>query len=38
VAVLDGGFKAWVDAGYAIATALPEPKSGMFIPQFQYGD
>jgi thiosulfate/3-mercaptopyruvate sulfurtransferase len=33
VAVLDGGFKAWSDAGYAIAKELPKPRSGLFIPR-----
>ncbi|WP_019499648.1 sulfurtransferase [Pseudanabaena sp. PCC 6802] len=33
VAVLDGGFKAWIDADYAIATELPEPRSGTFVPR-----
>jgi thiosulfate/3-mercaptopyruvate sulfurtransferase len=33
VAVLDGGFAAWIDAGYSITKEIPKPRSGLFIPR-----
>lgn len=35
VAVLDGGWDAWQQGGYAISTDLPEPRTGQFIPRPQ---
>ncbi len=32
VAVLDGGFAAWQQAGYAVSTAVPPPQTGEFTP------
>ncbi len=33
VAILDGGFKAWQNAGYPTTSVIPEPKSGQFTPR-----
>ncbi len=33
VAVLDGGWKAWCQAGYAVSTEVPGPQPGNFVPQ-----
>jgi thiosulfate/3-mercaptopyruvate sulfurtransferase len=33
VAVLDGGWRNWVQGGYPTATEVPESKLGYFIPQ-----
>jgi thiosulfate/3-mercaptopyruvate sulfurtransferase len=33
VAVLNGGYGAWLSAGYPVNTALPTPKLGRFEPQ-----
>jgi thiosulfate/3-mercaptopyruvate sulfurtransferase len=33
VAVMDGGFKAWTDAGYVTTDAAPVRRSGLFIPR-----
>lgn len=35
VAVLDGGFTRWQEAGYPVTTAIPAPRSGNFSPQVQ---
>ncbi|PSB02504.1 sulfurtransferase [Merismopedia glauca CCAP 1448/3] len=35
VAVLDGGFTQWVEAGYPVTQDLPIPKVGNFTPQVQ---
>jgi thiosulfate/3-mercaptopyruvate sulfurtransferase len=35
VALLDGGWEAWRQAGGAIATDLSEPKAVSFVPEFQ---
>jgi len=35
VAVLDGGFSAWLAAGYPVTTELPNRKPAVFIPQVQ---
>jgi thiosulfate/3-mercaptopyruvate sulfurtransferase len=32
VAVLDGGFSAWIEAGYDLSDTLPASKSGLFTP------
>jgi thiosulfate/3-mercaptopyruvate sulfurtransferase len=32
VAVLDGGFSQWQQAGYAVTTTVPSPKLAQFIP------
>ncbi|MFH7245807.1 MAG: sulfurtransferase [Spirulina sp.] len=37
VAVLDGGWNAWQQGGYAVSTEVPEPRSGQFIPRPQAG-
>jgi len=37
VAVLDGGFQAWQQAGYATSTLVPEPTPGSFQPQPRTG-
>ncbi len=33
VAVLDGGWQAWVDAGYPVDDAAPTPEAATFIPR-----
>lgn len=33
VAILDGGFKAWQNAGYPTTSVIPDPKPGQFTPQ-----
>ncbi|MDJ0616511.1 MAG: sulfurtransferase [Calothrix sp. MO_192.B10] len=33
VAVLDGGFNAWLQAGYEVTDVIPPPHPGNFIPQ-----
>ncbi|MBE9049996.1 sulfurtransferase [Nostocales cyanobacterium LEGE 11386] len=33
VAVLDGGFAGWQQAGYTVTDVIPQPKQGNFIPQ-----
>ena len=35
VAVLDGGFTGWQQAGYPITDVIPQPQIGTFIPQVQ---
>jgi thiosulfate/3-mercaptopyruvate sulfurtransferase len=35
VAVLNGGFGGWQAAGYAVTTALSQPKPGKFIPRLR---
>lgn len=35
VRVLDGGYRAWVDAGLPIATAVPTPAQGNFVARPQ---
>lgn len=35
VAVLDGGWKAWHDAGYPVSAAIPSPATGKFTPQLR---
>lgn len=35
VAVLDGGWNAWQQGGYAVSTEAPKPRSGQFIPRPQ---
>jgi thiosulfate/3-mercaptopyruvate sulfurtransferase len=35
VAVLDGGFRVWQEAGYPVTADLPSPTPGEFIPQIQ---
>lgn len=35
VAVLDGGFQAWQQAGYTVTTEIPKPRSGNFVPRPQ---
>jgi thiosulfate/3-mercaptopyruvate sulfurtransferase len=32
VAVMDGGFRAWQQAGYPLSAAIPQPRSGRFQP------
>ncbi|MDJ0800913.1 MAG: sulfurtransferase [Calothrix sp. MO_167.B12] len=33
VAVLDGGFNAWLQAGYEVTDVIPPPRLGNFVPQ-----
>ena len=33
VALLDGGWKSWLSAGYPVTEALPMPRTGKFQPQ-----
>lgn len=33
VMVLEGGFKGWQSAGYAVTTELPSPQLGAFVPR-----
>ena len=33
VAVLDGGFQAWQDAGYPVSTERPSSQPGVFVPR-----
>ncbi len=35
VAVLDGGFPGWQQAGYPVTQVLPTPRSGEFTPQIR---
>lgn len=35
VAVLDGGWQAWQQAGYAVTDAIPTPQPGVFVPQLR---
>ena len=35
VAVLDGGFQAWVKAGYPVTDVVPQPRRGEFVPHLQ---
>ena len=35
VAVLDGGFNAWLAAGYEVTDVIPSPRDGNFIPQIK---
>jgi len=35
VAVLDGGWNAWLEAGNPVDRNLPSPKSGVFIPKMR---
>lgn len=35
VAVLDGGWAAWTEAGYPVTDVVPAPKAGNFVPQVQ---
>lgn len=32
VALLDGGWKSWVSAGYPVTDTIPTPKPGKFVP------
>ncbi|MBZ8179482.1 sulfurtransferase [Oscillatoria salina] len=33
VAILNGGWSAWLQGGYPVTQAIPAPKSGNFVPQ-----
>lgn len=35
VAVLDGGFSGWLQSGYPVTDATPQPRQGNFIPHLQ---
>ncbi|WP_017315901.1 sulfurtransferase [Mastigocladopsis repens] len=35
VAVLDGGFSAWKQAGYPVTEVIPEPRMAIFVPNIQ---
>lgn len=35
VAVLDGGWKMWQNAGYPVSADIPSPKAGSFTPQLR---
>ncbi|HLP90363.1 MAG TPA: sulfurtransferase [Nostocaceae cyanobacterium] len=35
VAVLDGGFSGWQQAGYPVTEAIPQPQQGEFIPHLR---
>ncbi len=35
VAVLDGGWQGWQQAGYAMTDAIPTPQPGVFVPQLR---
>lgn len=35
VAVLDGGFSAWLKAGYPVTNVIPEPQEATFVPNLQ---
>ena len=35
VAVLDGGFQSWVNAGYPVTNVIPPSKEGNFIPHLE---
>ena len=35
VAVLDGGFQSWVNAGYPVTDVIPPPTEGNFIPHLE---
>ena len=37
VSILDGGIKAWTDAGMSLSTEIPAPTEGSFTPRMQTG-